>query len=64
MAKRINVKEKTLYRALRDAGLSKKKAGRVLDGVVRRPRKGKASRRVGKPVAAFKSKVKRLRAHH
>ena len=63
MAKRINVKEKKLYRALRDEGVSKKKAGRVLDVVARRPKKRKASRRVAKPVVALTSKVKNLRPH-
>jgi hypothetical protein len=56
---RISIKEKKLYRSMRDHGVSKNKANRILKDVAGK-RKARGRRR-SKPVAAVKGQVKKLR---
>jgi hypothetical protein len=60
MGRDISIKEKKLYRTLRDEGVSTKKAHRVV-AVIGRPKKAKPGRRIAKPITALTGKVKKLR---
>ena len=64
MADTINIKRKRLYRSLRENGVSKKKADRVLADIAGQTKKRRVRMHRPKPVAAVKGRVKKLRAHN
>ena len=63
MAKQVSVKSKKLYRSLRNNGMSKKRASRVLADVSGPSRKGKRRKLRVHPVSSLKGGVTKLRKH-
>ena len=63
MAEKVNVKSKKLYRSLRNHGMSKKKAGRVLADVSGSTGRTRTRKLRAHPVATLKGGVQKLRKH-